>query len=324
MRGVNIEMRKILFLFVFCGLSSGYYGDFSYWGNKGYSSTDPDEQIECYTKALEKWSYSDGYENKAIAYYSRGLAYYDKGEYDRAIEDYNKAIELNPEYTYAYNNRGLAYYNKGEYERAKNDFEKAMELDPEDEYPVANMGEIYFQRGEFSSALEWLNKALNMKDESDVFNSVFYKKILIYKEQKNKEFIDIVLDKAEKYIKNQIKKYPKKAFNYLDLAEIYCEAEKKIDEAKKLVEEGFKLKKDYYAYYVSGRVYIASHQNEKAVKELKKAIELNPSHIWSYYWLGKIYFYRLKDSQNARYYYEQGLKINPNFRLIKKELGKLK
>jgi len=50
-------------------------GNFSYWFNKGYSSKDPDEQIECSTKALEKWSYSDGYKNKATAYNNRWIAY---------------------------------------------------------------------------------------------------------------------------------------------------------------------------------------------------------------------------------------------------------
>ncbi len=43
------------------------------------------------------------------AYIIRGLAYGGKGEFDTAIEDYNKAIKLNPEYAGAYNNRGLAY-----------------------------------------------------------------------------------------------------------------------------------------------------------------------------------------------------------------------
>ena len=59
---------------VFAGLvivglcSFGYgYGDFMYWAKKGRYSTDPDEQIKCYTKAIKKWTYSDGYENKAIA-----------------------------------------------------------------------------------------------------------------------------------------------------------------------------------------------------------------------------------------------------------------
>jgi len=50
------------------------------------------------------------------------------GEDDRAIRDYNKAIELKPDCAEAYNNRGNAYEKKGEYERAKEDYRKACEL----------------------------------------------------------------------------------------------------------------------------------------------------------------------------------------------------
>jgi tetratricopeptide (TPR) repeat protein len=38
----------------------------------------------------------------------RGTSYYDKGEYDRAIADYTKAIELVPEYPFAYRARASA------------------------------------------------------------------------------------------------------------------------------------------------------------------------------------------------------------------------
>ena len=51
------------------------------------------------------------------------------GEKGKAIEDYNKAIELNSEYALAYNNRGLCYKKLGETEKAKKDFQKAAELD---------------------------------------------------------------------------------------------------------------------------------------------------------------------------------------------------
>jgi len=65
-----------------------------------------------------------------VAYYNRGVAYGRKGEYDRALADLNKAIEINPKYAGAYNNRGKAYGLKGEYDHAIADFSKAIEIDP--------------------------------------------------------------------------------------------------------------------------------------------------------------------------------------------------
>src|SRR5215831_2601604 len=45
----------------------------------------------------------------AWAYINRGLAYKAKGEYDRAIADYNKAIELDPSSHLGFQNRAWSY-----------------------------------------------------------------------------------------------------------------------------------------------------------------------------------------------------------------------
>ena len=47
-----------------------------------------------------------------------------------AIQDYDKAIELNPNSAYAYNNRGYAKFQLQEDYQAIEDYDKAIELDP--------------------------------------------------------------------------------------------------------------------------------------------------------------------------------------------------
>ena len=61
-------------------------------------------------------------------YLNRGDAFLGKGNYDRAIRDYDKAIELKPDFAVAYSNRGVAYAKKGDYPRAVVDYDKAIEL----------------------------------------------------------------------------------------------------------------------------------------------------------------------------------------------------
>ena len=64
------------------------------------------------------------------AYNNRGFAYRSKGEYDQAIRDFDKAIELNPGYVLAYGNRWLACRSKGAYKQATRDFYTVLKLNP--------------------------------------------------------------------------------------------------------------------------------------------------------------------------------------------------
>ncbi len=68
----------------------------------------------------------------ALAYNNRGFAYDDLKQYERAISDYDKAIQLDPNFAIAYNNRGFAYNLKGDKAAARRDFQKAADLgDPD-------------------------------------------------------------------------------------------------------------------------------------------------------------------------------------------------
>jgi tetratricopeptide (TPR) repeat protein len=78
------------------------------------------------------------------AYLERGRDYVAKGDYDRAIEQYNEALKLDPNYAVAYYSRGVAYYSRGsahlnnndydrankDYDRAIADYDEAIKLDP--------------------------------------------------------------------------------------------------------------------------------------------------------------------------------------------------
>lgn len=68
----------------------------------------------------------------ATLYNNRGVVYADKGQHDRAIDNFNKALELNPNSAKAYNNRGITYGNKGQHDMAIADFQKACDMGYED------------------------------------------------------------------------------------------------------------------------------------------------------------------------------------------------
>jgi tetratricopeptide (TPR) repeat protein len=79
------------------------------------------------------FSYASAQQNQtesrnAEFYINRGVTSYEKGQLDRAISDYNKALEINPRFAEAYSDRGVAYYFKREYEKSWEDVKKAQSL----------------------------------------------------------------------------------------------------------------------------------------------------------------------------------------------------
>jgi len=88
-----------------------------------------------------------------LAYCNRGAAYYEKGEYDQAILDYTKAIEIDPRYAKAYNNRGVAYGAKGKDDCAMLDYDKAIKIDPKFAQAYCNRGADYSAKGEHERAI---------------------------------------------------------------------------------------------------------------------------------------------------------------------------
>lgn len=62
---------------------------------------------------------------------NRGLVHEVSGSYDLAIEDYTRAISLNPNLWSAYFGRGNSYYEKGDYDQALEDFNIAVSMNPD-------------------------------------------------------------------------------------------------------------------------------------------------------------------------------------------------
>jgi formylglycine-generating enzyme required for sulfatase activity len=80
-----------------------------------------------YNRAIKEFTRAlDLKPDQASAYYYRGIVYYEKGDYDHAIEDFTEAIRLNPNYAQAYQKRGLAYNKKGQKIKAEKDLKKAI------------------------------------------------------------------------------------------------------------------------------------------------------------------------------------------------------
>ena len=66
--------------------------------------------------------------DNAGAYSNRGVTYGQGGDFDNAINDFDKVIELQPDNADAYYNRGEAWLHLEEWEKAKSDLMTAQNI----------------------------------------------------------------------------------------------------------------------------------------------------------------------------------------------------
>ncbi len=85
-------------------------------------------------------------------YHNRGLNFSRLKMYPQALQDYNKALSVYPEYAYAYNDRGALYFATGEYKKALADFSKALELDKKYSKPYLGLAKTYEALGDQDAA----------------------------------------------------------------------------------------------------------------------------------------------------------------------------
>ncbi len=83
------------------------------------------EAIEEYQKALHLSP------NFADILTQLGIAFREKGQYDEAIKQFNHAKEVNPRYMLARLHLGLTYYSQGFYGLAEEEWQEALKIDPE-------------------------------------------------------------------------------------------------------------------------------------------------------------------------------------------------
>jgi len=96
----------------------------------------------------------------ADAYANRGVAYYVKRDYDRAIEDFGRAVALDPDTPSAYIFRAKSYRVRGDYDRAIEDYGKAIEFFPGDPEIYDERGSAYLSKGDYGQAILDYDRAI--------------------------------------------------------------------------------------------------------------------------------------------------------------------
>ncbi|MDO8445340.1 MAG: tetratricopeptide repeat protein [Deltaproteobacteria bacterium] len=172
------------------------------------------QQITIWHDPITLWSHELRlFPNETSAYINRGGAYASQGNFQLAIMDYNKAIEIDPKNAQGYYNRGFVYKIAGNYQEALNNQSRAIELNPQYAEAYNNRGNIYNILGNYQEALKDFNKAIEISQRDAIaYNNrgtvyynlkIYQKAILDYNGaiQLNPRYADAYFNRGHTYLK---------------------------------------------------------------------------------------------------------------------------
>ncbi len=199
-------------------------------------------------------------------YLQRGLASYSFGDINQSIRDFEKAIQYRPDDPDIYYWRGTAYFSNNNYLRAIEDFSKAIELDPDDPLPYYHRGLTYFNQGDYNRAIADYTRVIKI-NPADVVAYVSRGRAYLYKAQYDQALADY--NKA-------IDIDPSYYLAYHRLGDLYQQTDR---QELAIAEYGNSIKYNpNYAGSYNNRcwVYAKLGEYEKALPDCEKAIALAP------------------------------------------------
>lgn len=118
-----------------------------------------EEALKVYDTALHlNDRYPVAYHNLATVYGSLYARSRDAENFRRAVDNFKKAIELDPLNAHPLNGLGVIHWQAGLFEDALGFWEKAVSLQPDFDQALFNLGRAYLERGEKARALDVLTR----------------------------------------------------------------------------------------------------------------------------------------------------------------------
>jgi protein O-mannosyl-transferase len=228
------------------------------------------QAMDHYQKALEILP------NFAEAHYNLGIVLADQGRYIEALEHYRRALEIRPNYAEAHYNLGNLLAGQGQIAEAIEHFQRALEIKPDFAEAHYNLGAALARQGRNLEAINHYQQVIEIKPD---FPGVHYN-------------LGVVL--------------AAQGFNGEAIPHFQKALENKPDNAD--------------AHNNLGILLAQQGQSAEAIRHFKKAIELQPDYADAYSSMGNV----LADQGHlaeATTYYQKAVEINPDFAAAHYNLG---
>jgi len=237
----------------------------------------------------------------AVAYGSLATMCFTRSMWDKAIDSYNRELELKPESGEAHTSMAVCFLRKQMPGEALKCVQAALDIDANAPEPYHQLGNAHAMMSNWPRAIDAFKKALRIRpDYVEVYNNLGF----AYMRSENPSQAIAAFEAA-------IEHRPDYYQAHYNLGNVYLEQS---DAAKaiKCYKDALRLEPKFVgAYYNLGRAYYDKHDLDGAIHSYQKAVQLNPKHFGAWHNLGIAY--RDKgQTQKAVEALEKAVTINPN------------
>ncbi len=238
----------------------------------------------------------------AIDYFLNGNNKFKLGDLQSAIQDFSKAIELNPFYSEAFNNRGAVKESLGRHIEAIKDYNLAIEIGPEFSMFFFNRAISMNKIGNFLGAIQDFNKAIEI--DSTNCESFYYRGIVKNVMSNDKGAIEDY-SKAINIDPKHVLSFYNRGTSKMKMGDF----KGAIKDCTKAIEINPKFSKSFYNRATS-KMNLGDYKG--AILDYNKAIEIDPifSEAYNNRAVSKI---NIGDDRGAIQDCTQAIKLNPKY-----------
>jgi tetratricopeptide (TPR) repeat protein len=163
--------------------------------------------------------YNKRFPKKAVKEYDKGLEAEKHGKKDVALEHYEAALKVAPDYYPAHNNLGTLFLGKSDFKSAEEQFQEAARLDPSEAQAYFNLSNVLMLTRRFTEAEITLIQGLQRRPDSAFGN---FLQGCLYGQTG-------MLAEAERSLQNALRLDPKMSQAHLQLVNLYLQQNRRQD-----------------------------------------------------------------------------------------------
>ena len=247
-----------------------------------------------------------------IAYYTLGLCYASQNNQTKALESYQKSLQINPKYAYTHLSLAELYFNQGDLDKTIASCQQTIDLNPNIPRAFSLLGLAYLDKNLTIKASQHLNTALQLNPNHS--QAYFYLGMMSSDQQDYSQAIE--------HFKKVLTVNPKEVNAYFYLGQSFYNLDD-LPQAIEYYSQGLEINPNAAnLHYGIANVYIQQGNFDLAAKHYVTCIQLDP-YLYNAHFKFAQALHQKGDFQNAIGEYLATVKIKPDYIPAYLGLGKI-